>query len=397
MSKYHFNTLSEYLNGWQNNNKYFDMLKLMAQLSKLFSDSQIPYLDYRLAENLFCRYYSATNEARACTAYDAILSNIGIGIKTFILKNTEANNSLEKIAEFNKLSKELKSLSGIDLARMIGVYRNERIQTANITHNVSERLYHIVGRTNGLLRIFNTPYETIDIDNITIDKDNDTSCIFHDDKNEYTYNKSKSVLLKRFYAPKTYKDIEIEIIQEPITLLENLFAEKDEIIEATPKIVRGIDYVILPLYSTKNNIHYIPEKSGLNQFNASGRRRDRYEMYIRIPIFIHKNYPDFFPKRNEPFSLLLPDGNKLSAKICQDGEKALMSNPNKALGEWLIHKILRKKEHELVTINDLYRYGFDSVYIQDLHTIDDNGMKEYRITLCESINGYEDFKIETEK
>lgn len=53
MSKYRYNNLSSFLDNWQNNAKYFDMLKLMAQLSKLFSESKIPYLDYRLAENLF--------------------------------------------------------------------------------------------------------------------------------------------------------------------------------------------------------------------------------------------------------------------------------------------------------------------------------------------------------
>ena len=86
MQKYHYNTLAEYLKSWQSNTKYFDMLKLMAQLSKLFSESNVPYLDYRLAENLFCKYFNAANDARSCTAYDARIAHIGIGIKTFILK-----------------------------------------------------------------------------------------------------------------------------------------------------------------------------------------------------------------------------------------------------------------------------------------------------------------------
>ena len=109
--------LKEFLNCWTSNEKYFDMLKLMAQLSRLFSESDIPYLDYRLTENLFCRYYQAYNDARSCTAYDARFSTVGIGIKTFILKN---NQSVEKIAEFNKLKRTLNGLHGIDLAKQLG-------------------------------------------------------------------------------------------------------------------------------------------------------------------------------------------------------------------------------------------------------------------------------------
>ncbi len=50
-------SLKEFLTSWHNNSKYFDMLRIMAQLSRLFSDNIIPYLDYRLAENLFCKYF----------------------------------------------------------------------------------------------------------------------------------------------------------------------------------------------------------------------------------------------------------------------------------------------------------------------------------------------------
>lgn len=396
MSEYHYNNLTEFLNGWQENTKYFEMLKLMAQLSKLFSNSDTPYLDYRLAENLFCRYYSALNDARACMAYDARISRIGIGIKTFILKGNDAMTSQEKIAEFNKLRRFLSPLSNIDLAKKIGEFRNERMQTANNTYGVTETQYHIVGRTNGLLRLFNSPYEEIDIERIHLDKDDETSCVFHDEKNEYTFNKSKSVLLKRFHVPNTYKDIEVDIIQEPLALLEKLFTNQKETIRESAKIIRGVDYIILPLYSLKNGERYVPQKSGLNQFNAKGRVRNRFEVYIPVPILIHKTYPDFFPSRDEAFILHLPDGKKLSAKICQENGKALMSNPNKDLGEWIIDKVLKKREWELVTIDDLDKLGFDSVCIEKLHRVDFNGVKEYRISLSDSANSYANFKAELE-
>ena len=35
------------------NDKYFSMLALMASLSNLFSESEIPFIHYRVTENLF--------------------------------------------------------------------------------------------------------------------------------------------------------------------------------------------------------------------------------------------------------------------------------------------------------------------------------------------------------
>ena len=82
-----YSNLGAFLTNWRDNKSYFEMLQLMASISKLFSESSTPYLDYRLTENLFCKYYNAQNDARSCTAYDARLANLGIGIKTFIIRN----------------------------------------------------------------------------------------------------------------------------------------------------------------------------------------------------------------------------------------------------------------------------------------------------------------------
>ena len=392
MQEHCYNNLDSFLKNWQDNTRYFEMLQLMAQLSKLFSENEVPYLDYRLAENLFCKYYDAANDARSCTAYDARLQHVGIGIKTFILKGKLADYSVEKIAEFNKLKKNLDGLSGIDLARQIAKYRNQRMQFANNQYDVTETQYHIVGRTEGALRLFNTPYEEIDIEKLHLEKDDVTSCSFYDDKNEYTFNKSKSVLLKKFVVPNNHKDISVEILQDPLELLEQFFSSKKTQVTAAKKLVKGHDYVILPLYShTKAKGYFVPEKSGLNQFNAGGRTRNELEVYIPVPIAIHKNYPNFFPSRDIPFSLMLPDKNVLSAKICQDNGKALMSNPNKALGEWILRKVLNKKPWELVTMDDLDRLGFDSGCVENLHEIDDNGCQKYRISFSNTDENYNDF------
>ena len=76
-----YSSLGAFLTNWRHNTTYFEMLRLMASISHLFSESHTPYLDYRLTENLFCKYFEAHNDARSCTAYDARLARLGIGIE----------------------------------------------------------------------------------------------------------------------------------------------------------------------------------------------------------------------------------------------------------------------------------------------------------------------------
>jgi hypothetical protein len=72
--------------------------------------------------------------------------------------------------------------------------------------------------------------------------------------------------------------------------------------------------------------------------------------------------------------------------ICQDGDKALMSNPATKLGEWLLRDVLKIKKGELLTYKKLKKLGIDSVVIKK---IDD---ANYSIHFA-SVNSYEDFKI----
>ena len=392
-----YGNLEAFLTNWRGNTTYFEMLRLMASISRLFSESNTPYLDYRLAENLFCKYFEAQNDARSCTAYDARLSSLGIGIKTFGINN---GASTEKIAEFNKLKPRLDTLSGVDLARQIGIFRNERMVFSNSTYDVTEAQYHIVGRQDGCLKVFNTAYDTVNIDSICDVEDKTTSISFNDGINEYTFNKSKSVLLKRFYLPTDYVEVKVDILDEPLELLAQLLNTPSSpltshvnsiapiLTKIYPKEVKGVDYVILPLYS-KRGIPHIPERSGLNQWNAKGRPRDVNEVYIPIPKSIHHLYPHFFPSRDCPFELVLPDGSSLSAKVCQDGGKALMSNPNSALGEWILRKVLRKPIGEIVTIDDLYTYGIDSIKIVSTHQ--NNAINEPVFKIIFTEEGYEDY------
>lgn len=359
---------------------YLKLLSSISKLSGLFSESAVPFINYRVAENIFCRSFEADNLSRSDTAFDANIETLGIGLKTFVCKS---DNSSEKIAEFNSLSRELRKYDGKDLAHKLSEFRNERIDLARRLYNIESSLYHIVARKDNELVLFETDYEKVDIKKIQGVKRNKASLQFEDGKNQYNFNFSKSTLFRKFYIPKSAFVLPIEIIEDPYALLLELF--RDKTLKASKeKLIRGEDYVILPLYGKRRGEKYVFEKSGLNQWNASGRKRDFGEVYIPIPIEIHKQFPDFFPSRDVPFELLIPTGEKFSAKVCQENSKALMTNPNKALSDWLLRKVFQVEEGELITIEKMEELGFDSVIIkkEDADT--------YRIDKAR-VESYEDF------
>ena len=141
------------------------------------------------------------------------------------------------------------------------------------------------------------------------------------------------------------------------------------------------------LVEFKNKEKFIFERSGLNQWNANGRKRDFGEIYIPIPAELHRKYPNFFPKRDQDFKLEIPNGEILSAKVCQENSKALMTNPNKALSDWLLRKVLQLKEGELATIEKLDKLGFDSVIVLK----DENG--DFKIDIMKT-DTYTEFNTE---
>ena len=344
----------------EKNGDYLKLLSAVSKLSGLFSESFIPFINYRVAENIFCRSFNANNLSRSDTAFDANYNSIGIGIKTF---TCNTNNSTEKVAEFNSLSRVLSTFKGKELAIKLGEFRNDRINLANRLYDINSSLYHIIARKDKELLLYETDYTTIDISNINSVKDNKASLQFEDGNNFYSFNYSKSTLFRNFIIPQNAFRLPIEIIEDPYTLLLELFENK-ELKPATDKLVKGQNFVILPLYSTRNkDKKEVAKKSGLNQWNAEGRKRNFGEIYIPIPSELHKKYQNFFQKRDHYFNLQIPTGEIFSAKLCQENSKALMTNPNKALSDWLLRKVLQLKEGELATIEKLDKLGFDSVII----------------------------------
>lgn len=350
----------------EQNGDYLKLLSATSQLSRLFSDSAIPYLYYRAAENIFCRSFGADNLSRSDTAFDADFNKIGVGLKTFV---SPTNNNLEKVAEFNSLSKTFNDLKGKELAIRLAECRNKRIDLTVRLYNIEKSVYHIVARRKKELLLFETDYNTIDVEGIKSVKESTSSIQFDDGKNFYSYNFSKSTLFRRFIVPEKAFRLPIDIVEDPFSLLLDLFHDNRNLSTAKDLLQKGINYVILPLYGIHEKQKFVFEKSGLNQWNAGGRKRNMGEVYIPVPIEIHKKYPDFFPSRDKEFSLQIPTGEIFKAKLCQENSKALMTNPNKALSDWLLRKLFQLEEGKLATYERLNLLGFDSVIV----TKDSNG------------------------
>ena len=367
-------------NDIENNGDYLKLLVAVSKLSGLFNENSVPYINYRVIENIFCKSFNANNLSRSDTAFDADFNSVGIGLKTFV---SESNNSTEKVAEFNSLSRDLTSYKGKELALKLGEYRNERIDLANRVYDIKSSLYHIVARREKELLLFETDYNQIDTANICSVRETKASLQFEDGHNFYSFNHSKSTLFRKFVIPENAYHLSIDIIDDPYNLLLELFSKNDFKL-TTNTLVKGENYVVLPLYGIQNKEKFVFEKSGLNQWNAGGRKRDTGEMYIPIPINIHKEFLKFFPKRDKHFKLEIPTGEVFTAKVCQDNSKALMTSPNKALSDWLLRKVLQLEEGELATIEKLDRLGFDSVIITK------NQHAEFKIDIMNS-NAYNEF------
>ncbi len=337
---------------------YQEMLKTIGSLSRLFSESGEPYVEYRIAENLFCKSFEAKNLSRTDCSADASKGNLGIGIKTFLEKN---GATMQKIAEFNSEHNLFSGLNTEQKIKKLSELRNKRLETTKRIFGLENLIYHCVTRKKGAILVYETPMNFVDTEKISDIEDRGNILSFSDVINEYSFNIAKSTLYKRFHTKNTILNLSVKILDDPFEALEKMFRAAESAISFAP--IREQPHVFLPLYSTKSGEKVVPEKSGLNQWNASGRQRDPNEVYISIPAWIHETHHDFFPNRDESFVLVLPNGSEMSAKVCQDGSKALMSNPNSALGEWLLRSVLNLEEKEPLTYRKLEEIGLDSVVI----------------------------------
>jgi len=365
-------------------NYYIRLLKAVASLSNLFSDSSKPLISPRATENIFCKVFKAENLSRSDATVDASKNKIGYGIKTFIDTN---GHSMQKIAEFNNDHYIFSSLGMEEKIKKIAQLRNERFETTQRIFGLDSIIYHCITRRKGEIIVYETPAPQIDIKkikNIKVSK-NGNSISFSDPSSEYSFSVSKSTLYKRFITKNIILKIPVKILEDPFSLIEKLI-EKNGLIFSSIKIQ---PHVFLPLYSVQGGKN-VPKKSGLNQWNAGGRARKADEVYIPIPAWIHHKFSNFFPSRDKVFELTLPDKTSLSASVCQDGSKALMSNPNTVLGKWILRDVLNLKAGELVNYKKLQTIGLDTVVVYKINN------KHYDIDFAR-IGSYENFLIENGK
>ena len=354
--------------------EYQDFLKIAWCLSNLFSDSNVPYLYYRVAEKLFCRSFNAEDLSRSDVSADAKKGSLWIGLKTFLSWN---DKTFQKVAEFNSDRNTYTSLSPKELIKQVSLLRNTRIDFTQDTHGLDKSIYHCILRDVWKFKIFEEPMDKVDIESIKNIKTNKGSITFDDWKNEYSFLLSKSTLTKRFITTPIIYEFDVWIIKDPLFELKNIINKEHSDIETRIK-----QTIYLPLYGRDQTVF---EKSWLNQWNANWRKRDINEVYIPIPIEIHKNFPWFFPNRDTSFSLKLPNWKIMQSKVCQDNSKALMSYSNKELWEWILRDILKIKEWELLTYEKLQNLWIDSVRIDKINT------SEFEINFSK-IWTYEKFK-----
>lgn len=386
---------------------YKRMLEIIGNLTLLFSESDCPYLPYRAHENIFCKYFEAMNLGRKDCSADAQKGKVGIGLKTWM------GNDDQKVAEFGKLREEYKTLSGIELVKKIAEYRNERIRVTKNLYGIDEMIYHIVKRVPGTMQILEHTFDYIDIDNIQLieGRGNKNNTYFTDGRHTYHFSVSKNTLYMIFSDMELMDQFDVSIMADPYSYLMQLEKplppveiEQKEKLPFSYVFDKDMQYILatkekkeqlcLRLYATKNGEKYVPLKSGLNQWNASGRKRDPNEIYIAYLKEDRERSKGFFPGRDTEFELTLPDGKVVSAKVCQDAGtgdpnegKSIMSNPNKVLGAWLLRKVFELPEKEIVTYEMLEKFGVDSVVFtkqsEGKYTIDFAEIGTYERFYCE--------------
>jgi len=411
----------------RNKSEYAELLRAIAALSRLFSDNDSPYIDSRFVERLFASTTGGRDIGRSDCSFDVVFdSGIAVGIKTFLAG--QGNFKVEKIAEFNSLARQghFDVSDRETLAYRVANARNDRVKSdaAEFGIQLDSSIYHCLVRFPQGACVHEEPYRLIDLDKI---RPTDRSGLplkgwsnpsqglyFTDGRSFYSFNRSKSVLMKRFTFNRKREAIELPIHPRPLELLlgraggatsrrlHEIRLDRDTHVAGLPTPLPGKDFVVLPLYSTRTG--EVEAKSGINQWNAGGRPRKFGEAYIPIPKEIHQFVPKFFPPRDQLFDLVLPNSSaKHTAKVCQDGSKALMVNPNFELGRWIISVLdpsiadtafnQPAGKHKPFTYADLEKIGKDSVRV---FRYGSKGKQEYRVEFA-PLGSYEEFVTQLKK
>lgn len=423
--------------------EYIKFLKIFGALSGLFKDNKEganakkPYLYYRNHEQLFARVFEVEDLTRKDSAFDALGvfdgDRIGIGLKTWI--HTK-DLTYQKVAEFNKLAPTIlaplmENGTPEEVVRKVAELRNERIMLDKRLYRTNKDVYHYITRDDDVMNIIETSYDLIDLDSLEFINTDGKTYSFKDKLHNYKFYKSKSVLLEEFDASQgqIIEQIPIEQYDDPFKLIKMITIPKNGIDTLEAKdiwkeslsnnqfiqeqnnntyggmcedVVSKVIY--LPLYQDKKEGRIVSDCSGINMRHAKSKNkgsntpRPEYEIEVRISKWIHYIFPEFFgiDALNEEdiknaelndFDLILPDGRVLRGRVKQEGGKSLQTNPQGALGEWILKDVLGLANREVVTWELLDTLGIDSLKVTK---IDD---KHFYITVAET-GAYEKFKLD---
>lgn len=175
---------------------YQQMLRVIGSLSRLFSESNEPYVQYRIAENLFCKSFEADNLSRTDCSADAFKNKLGVGIKTFLEKN---GSTVQKVAEFNSEHISFRHLGEEDKILKVSELRNERIETTRRIFGMKNIIYHCITRKEKGIIVYETSMDSVDIKKIKNVKAGKNIISFEDGINEYSFNIAKSTLYKKIF------------------------------------------------------------------------------------------------------------------------------------------------------------------------------------------------------
>jgi hypothetical protein len=139
----------------------------------------------------------------------------------------------------------------------------------------------------------------------------------------------------------------------------------DSITSQQPKNLKDIaltkEVVHVPLFSEKQQRMH--DRSGLNWGQRPEYSREPNQAYIPVPKSIHDQHPDFFPPKDQEFTLLTDDGESFVCVMAQDNRKAIETRYDNSIIGRYFRKRLNVELGNYVSLDDLERYGRKSLSI----------------------------------
>ncbi len=177
------------------------------------------------------------------------------------------------------------------------------------------------------------------------------------------YDYYKDLLADTIYC--THNDAEnfIQLYKDNYTKKKQQLAKQGEFEETTPDHIIGLPKVTVSLLARNGSL---PRRSGLNWGQRPEQNREPNQAYIKLPSTVY--HTDFFPENTIQFTILTDDGKTIICTRAQQNGKAIHTPHNNSLiGEYFRNR-LGLASGELVTKNDLLKYGRSDI---DFYKIDD--------------------------